>query len=134
MKRCNYFSSLAVVFLMFFGMTLSAQSYKTSKDAAVEVQKVINQNIPKQASLNGQSTGVTSLTAQSYYSNLDRPTKVRNLKVDYGKRLLELLNANISVKDALLKVSSISYDVYKLRGELDILQEVESFYSNLLSK
>lgn len=134
MKRCNYLSSLAVVLLMFFGMTLSAQNYMSSKDASNEVLKVINQNIPVSASINGKKGSGVAVAATEHYASLDRPTKVRNLKVEYGKLLLQSLNANVPVKDALLKATDINFNAYKLRGDLDILQEVESFYRNLLSK
>jgi hypothetical protein len=134
MKRCNYFSSLVVVFLMFLGMTLSAQRYMSSADASKAVQNVINQNIPMSTSVNGKANIGSANTAASYYASLDRPAKVRNLKVEYGKSLIIELNANIPVADAMAKTSDNFFSGYKTRGELDILQEVEGFYRNLLSR
>ena len=118
---------------MFLGMTLSAQRYMSSADATKAVQNVINQNIPMSTSVNGNLLYEPSIRF-SYYASLDRPAKVRNLKVEYGKALIIELNANIPVADAMAKTSDNFFSGYKTRGELDILQEVEGFYRNLLSK
>lgn len=135
MKKCNFFPYLVVVLMMFFGISLNAQTYKSSTDAIKAVRGVINQNINKSTTTKAQVpvTG-TNVTAREYQASLDRPAKVRAMKVEYGKSLLQELNAGIPVKDAILKTASILEIPAKSRGELDIFQEVDTFYRNLLAK
>ena len=136
MKKCNYFSSLVVLLLLFFGMNLNAQSYLSSKDAVSAIQGVISQNTKKSAAINpNPNTGVgATSTAVKTYAALDRPEKVKLLKLEYGKSLLTELSAGLSVQTSIIKVSSIFEIPYKRKGELDIFNEVEAFYRNLLSK
>ncbi|HRO07374.1 MAG TPA: hypothetical protein PK047_00795 [Saprospiraceae bacterium] len=135
MKKCNFFPYLVVVLMMFFGMSLNAQSYLSSKDAIKAVQGAINQNIGMSTTTKTHVpvTG-TVVTAREYQASLDRPTKVKALKVEYGKILLQELNAGIPVKDALLKAASVMEIPAKTRGELDVFQEVDTFFRNLLAK
>jgi hypothetical protein len=139
MKRCNYFSSLVVVLLMFFGMTLSAQRYMSTTDATKAVQTVINQNTKMSASIkssaySGYTSSSSAFTATETHRNMDRTAKVKVLKVEYGHALLTELSAGLPVSDALLKASDLLLPGAKQKGELDIFQEVEAFYRNLLSK
>ena len=136
MKKCNYFSSLVVLLLLFSGMSLNAQSYLSSTDAVSAIQGVISQNTKKSAAINSNPiVGIgASGTAVKSYAALDRPEKVKLLKLEYGKSLLAELNAGIPVVDALNKVYTIYEIPSKRKGELDIFKEVEAFYRNLLSK
>ena len=136
MKQCNYFSFLFALLLLFFGMNLNAQNFLSSKDAVISIQGVINQNTTKSASINpNPNTGVgTTSTAVKTYAALDRPEKVKLLKLEYGKSLLNELSAGLSVQTSIIKVSSIYELPYKRKGELDIFKEVEAFYKNLLSR
>ena len=136
MKKCNYFSSLVALLLLFSGISLNAQSYLSSSDAVTAIKAVITQNTKKSASINSNpivGTGIAG-TAVELHSTLDRPTKVKLLKIEYGKSLLAELNAGIPVVDALKKVYTIYEIPSKRKGELDIFKEVEAFYRNLLSR
>ncbi|HRO08744.1 MAG TPA: hypothetical protein PK047_07730 [Saprospiraceae bacterium] len=134
MKRCNFFPIMIVAAFMLFGMTLSAQNYKSSTEAIKAVQGVISQNSGKSTTIVNSSSLGNHDTARGYQSTLDRPAKVRDFKVLYGKNLLKELNVGISVKDALNKSSEMLQNPAKARGELDIFQEVDTFFRNLLSK
>ena len=136
MKKCNYFSSLVALLFLFFGVTLNAQSYLSSTDAISVIQGVISQNSKKSAAINSNpllGTG-TSGTAVNAYAALDRPEKVKLLKLEYGKSLINELTAGVPVKDAIIKVSTIFEIPSKRKGELDIFSEVKAFYENLLSR
>ncbi len=132
----NYFSSMVAVLLLFFGMTLNAQTYLPTADAIKAVNSVIIQNSDKTASINsqnysGQGTAVNAVAAEA---NLDRATKVKRLKIQYGKDLLTGLNVGLPVSGALRKAALTHEIPAKVRGELDIFQEVDLFYKNLLTR
>ena len=136
MKRCNYFSSLVVVFLLFFGLTLNAQSYLPSADAIKAVNSVISQNTGISTRVNSQTYPTTGIAGniKDAHANMDRPTKIKALKIAYGHTLLANLNAGVSVADALNKATAVHHLVARKNNERDLLQEVELFFKNLLSR
>lgn len=135
MKRFNL-SSLVVLLLMFFGLSMNAQSYMSSKDAIKAVQNAINQNATKSATFKTQypNTSGVAVNAVAAHNSLDRAGKVKSLKDQYGHALLAALNAGLPVADALLKTSTSLEVVAKKNGERDIFMEVDRFYRDLLSR
>ena len=135
MKRFNL-SYLVVLLLMFFGLSMNAQSYMSSKDAIKAVQNAINQNATKSATFKTQypNTSGVAVNAVAAHNSLDRAGKAKLLKNSYGIALLQELNAGVPVAVALEKTTDVFTNPSKLKGELDILQEVVLFYKNLLAR
>ncbi|MCZ2101320.1 MAG: hypothetical protein LC107_07270 [Chitinophagales bacterium] len=138
MKKCNYFSSFVVVFLLFLGATLNAQSYKSSSEAIKAIQGFLEQEKPKYTAAIDPSVYKKSnadvIVASKEHAKLDRDTKLKVKRVQYGNALLDVLSKETSVANSILKVTTAFELPSKSMGELDILQEVDAFYKNLLSK
>ncbi|MCZ2102251.1 MAG: hypothetical protein LC107_12030 [Chitinophagales bacterium] len=130
MKKVNYFSSLVVLLLLFFGVSLNAQSFISKNDAIRVVKTVIKDN--------------TSASSSSVISNdpndvaikvsLDKVTLIKDLKVKFGETMLSELKGPATVSEVFAKAKS-TYEVsYKSRGQYDAYLEVEDFYAKLLQK
>lgn len=130
MKKVNNFSSLVVLLLLFFGVSLNAQSFISKNDAVRVVKTVIKDNT------SASSTAVISKDPNdlAVKASLDKDAIIKDLKVKFGETMLSEFKGPATVSEVFAKAKSTYEISYKSRGQYDAYLEVEAFYAKLLQK
>jgi hypothetical protein len=123
MKKCNFFAVLVTALFMFVGFAANAQYVPSVKarDIVTHTVKDLTKNVPA-AAQTGQATAVSTAA-----------NRVHTLKIKVGNLMLKPLEQGRSVEDALASALS-QFNPGNVAERRQALNEVESFYKNLLKK